>query len=116
MNKNLDINHVLQGGYFNRTLRLWHSTNTKVDASNFIYPLFIHENDEANEDIPSLPNIKRLGINRLQAYLEPIVANGLKTVLLFGVIENGKLKDEHGSYADNENSSVIRSIPKLKSW
>ena len=116
MSKNLNIDHILQGGYFDKTLRLWHSTNTLVNSNNFIYPLFIHENDEACEDIPSLPNVKRLGLNKLKDYLEPIVANGLKTVLLFGVIESNNLKDELGSYADNEKSSVIRAIPLLKTW
>lgn len=116
MSKNFDIDHVLQGGYFHKTLRLWHSTNTTVKASNFILPLFIHENDDASEEIPSLPNVKRLGLNNLKHYLEPIVSNGLKCVLLFGVIEDENLKDEFGSYADNKKSSVIRAIPKLKEW
>ncbi len=116
MNKKLDISHVLQGSYFNKTLRQWHSTNTLVNPSNLIYPLFIHEKDDADEDIPSLPGIKRIGINNLKGYLEPVVANGLTTVLLFGVIENDNLKDEQGSYAENQKSSVIRSIPKLKEW
>lgn len=109
-----DPKHVLQGGYFHKTLRQWHSTNTLVNASNFIYPLFLHENDEAFEEIASLPNIRRIGLNKLKSYLEPIVNDGLKCVLLFGVIENDNLKDELGSYADNKNSSVIRAIPKLR--
>jgi porphobilinogen synthase len=115
-NEKPNLDHVLQGGYFHRTLRQWHSTNTVLNASNFIFPLFVHENDECLEEIPSLPNIKRFGINKLKDYLEPIVQNGLKCVLLFGVIEDEKLKDENGSYADNEKSSVIRAIPLLKKW
>lgn len=116
MNKNLNIDHVLQGGYFHKTLRLWHSTKTFVNSSNFMYPIFIHEKDDACEDIPSLPNVKRLGLNKLKEYLEPIVKNGLKTVLLFGVIESDNLKDEIGSYAENNQSSVVRAIPFLKAW
>lgn len=109
-------NHVLQGGYFHKTLRRWQSTNILVDPSNFIFPLFLHENDDAYEEIPSLPSIYRLGLNKLKNYLEPIVNDGLTCVLLFGVIENDSLKDEFGSYADSENNSVIRAIPKLKEW
>ena len=45
MNDKLEINHVLQGGYFHKTLRQWHSTNTLVNPSSFMFPLFIHEND-----------------------------------------------------------------------
>lgn len=111
-----DLKNVLQSGYFHKTIRQWQSANILVNPSNFIYPLFIHENDDALEEIPSLPNINRLGINKLKEYLEPIVNDGLKCVLLFGVIENENLKDELGSFADNEKSSVIRAIPKLKEW
>ena len=113
---NLNVNHVLQGGYFHKTLRSWHTTNTQVNANNFIFPLFIHENDQAFEDIPTLPGISRIGLNKLKEYLTPIVDDGLKCVLLFGVIENDNLKDERGSYADNEKSAVIRCIPKLREW
>ncbi len=116
MNDKLNIDHVLQGSYFHKTLRQWHSTKTLVNASSFIFPLFIHENDDVVEEIGSLPGIKRLGINHLKEYLEPIVANGLKTVILFGVLENEKLKDSTGSFADNPESSVIRLIPLLKKW
>lgn len=116
MADNYQLKNILQGGYFHKTLRHWHSSNTLVDAANFIYPLFIHENDDASEDIPTLPNVKRLGLNNLKAHLEPVVQDGLKCVLLFGVVEDDKLKDETGSYADNANSAVIRSIPKLKEW
>jgi porphobilinogen synthase len=45
-----------------------------------------------------------------------VIENGLKCVLLFGILENDDLKDDRGSYADNENSSVIRAIRKLRVW
>ena len=118
-NKNassLPLSHVLQGGYFHKTLRQWHSTNTFLNPSNFILPLFIHEQDDADEKIESLPGVHRLGISKIKAYLDPIVLNGLRCVLLFGVIESDSLKNETGSYADNAASSVIRAIPKLRQW
>jgi porphobilinogen synthase len=117
MNQNsLDLSHVLQGGYFHKTLRQWHSANTVITPANFIYPLFITENDDTEEEIKSLPGIKRMGLNRIQSHLEPVIENGLKCVLLFGILENDDLKDDRGSYADNENSSVIRAIRKLRVW
>ena len=60
MKDKLNIDHVLQGSYFHKTLRQWHSTKTLVNASSFIFPLFIHENDDVVEEIGSLPGIKRL--------------------------------------------------------
>lgn len=108
--------HVLQGAYFNQTLRLWHSTATFMHPSNLIFPLFIHENDDADQEIASLPGIKRIGLNKLKDYLKPIVDDGLRCVILFGVIESDSLKDERGSHADSPSSSVIRTIPKLREW
>lgn len=111
-----DMKHVLQSGYFNKTLRQWQSTNCLVNAANFILPLFIHEHDDTTVDIPSMPNVKRFGINRLKEFLEPIVNDGLKCVLLFGVVDNDNVKDEFGSYASSEKSAVVRAIPKLRQW
>jgi porphobilinogen synthase len=113
---NFNPSHVLQSGYFNPTLRHWHTTNTTLTAANLILPIFIHENDNTDEPIPSLPNVSRLGINKLRTLLDPCVANGLACVLLFGVLDNESVKDELGSYADHPDSAVIRAIPKLKQW
>lgn len=111
-----DLKHVLQSSYFNKTLRSWQSSNNMVNAATFIYPIFIHEKDDSIAEIASLPNVNRIGLNRLKDFLEPIVQDGLKCVLLFGVIEDDNLKDEIGSYADNDKSAVIRAIPKLREW
>lgn len=34
-----------------------------------------------------MPGISRFGINQVLQHLEPLVKNGLKSILLFGVIE-----------------------------
>lgn len=67
---------------------------------NSIYTLYtLHrESDNAKEEISSLPNVYRLGVNRVREYLEPIVKLGLKSVLLFGVLnELEKVKEVHTS-------------------
>lgn len=35
-----------------------------------------------------MPGISRFGINALKAHLEPIINNGLQSVLLFGVVSD----------------------------
>lgn len=45
------------------------------------------EKDDAIEEIPSMPGISRLGVNQAIKHLEPLVAKGLKSILVFGVIE-----------------------------
>lgn len=44
------------------------------------------EDDDAIETIDSMPGIKRYGINKLKLHLEELVAKGLSSVLIFGVI------------------------------
>lgn len=44
------------------------------------------DNDDTKEEVSSLPNVYRFGINRLKEFLEPIIQLGLKSVLLFGVL------------------------------
>lgn len=45
------------------------------------------EDDDAIEEIKSMPGISRFGANQVIKHLEPLVKMGLKSVLLFGVIE-----------------------------
>jgi len=45
------------------------------------------EDDDAVQEIASMPGVARYGLNRLKMHLEPLVANGLSSILLFGVID-----------------------------
>lgn len=80
----------------------------------FIFPLFISDIDDEEQEIPSLPNIVRHGVDRLVDYVAPLVAKGLKSVLLFGVILKEGVKDEFGTPADDPNGPVIRAIKLLR--
>ena len=40
---------------------------------------------DAEEDVTSLPGVKRYGIDRVVPAIQPIVNNSLQAVLLFGV-------------------------------
>ena len=79
-----------------------------------IYPLFI--TDQPNEEtlIPSLPNQHRLGLNRLHAYLNPLIAKGLRSVILFGVPTAAGTKDALGTAADDPKGPVISAIKLLR--
>lgn len=60
-----------------------------------------------------MPGISRFGINQMIKHLEPLVKKGLKSVLLFGVIDKTH-KDECGTPADARNNPVIRALPLLR--
>ena len=49
-------------------------------------------NADAIEPISSLPGVARYGINTLEQYIQPLVRNGLHSVLLFGVPSKDAVK------------------------
>ncbi|KAJ6641804.1 Delta-aminolevulinic acid dehydratase, partial [Pseudolycoriella hygida] len=62
-----------------------------------------------------MPGVHRFGCNKLRAFLEPLVNQGLSSVLLFGVVDDDD-KSESGKSADSQDNPVIRVIPLLKNW
>jgi porphobilinogen synthase len=79
-----------------------------------IYPLFISDQPDEETSIPSLPNQKRLGLNRLVPFLEPLIQKGLKSVILFGVPVAPGVKDPQGTAADDSKGPVIQAIKILR--
>ena len=80
-----------------------------------IYPLFISDQDDEETLIPSLPNQYRRGIKTVVAHLEPLVAKGLRSVILFGVPMFPNVKDGLGTAADDPQGPVIQAIRLLRS-
>lgn len=93
---------ILQGGFFNDTLRNWQSRLSKVTPDSLLYPIFISIKENDFEEIGSLPGQYRIGLNRLKDFLLPIVENGLKSVLLFAA---NPIKDDD---IEEENTSIIK--------
>lgn len=78
-------------------------------------PLFITDNPEALDPIPSLPEQYRIGINRLKDFVEPLYKKGLRSVILFGVPLADGVKDPTGSKADDPNGPTILAVKLLRS-
>ena len=79
-----------------------------------IYPLFISDNLQETTTIPSLPNQQRRGLQTLVPYLTPLVAKGLRSVILFGVPLAPHSKDPLGTAADDPKGPVISAIRLLR--
>lgn len=43
------------------------------------------------EEIPSMPGVKRYGVNAMLGFVEPLVVKGLEAVLLFSVTSMDKV-------------------------
>lgn len=110
----MEANHILHSGYFNETLRSWHSTGSIVTISQLIYPVFVTDlvPDESSEEIPNFPDQRRYGVDALIEHLTPLVNKGLRTVLVFGVTSDAN-KNPTGDYASAKESPVRRCLPKL---
>jgi porphobilinogen synthase len=79
-----------------------------------IYPLFISDQPDEETLIPSLPNQHRRGLNKVVAFLEPLVEKGLRSVILFGVPIAPGCKDALGTAADDPDGPVIQAIRLLR--
>uniref|UniRef100_A0A182SJR4 Delta-aminolevulinic acid dehydratase n=1 Tax=Anopheles maculatus TaxID=74869 RepID=A0A182SJR4_9DIPT len=103
----------LHSSIFHPTLRKLQCQDVAIEAHNLMYPVFLVDNDEAEQHIPSMPGVARYGITKLLSHLEPLVAKGLQSILLFGVVDNMQ-KDSIGSGADCATNPVIRALPQLR--
>jgi porphobilinogen synthase len=81
---------LLHGGFHHPVLREW-QTSQHLSRSSLIYPVFVSDQCDVQEEISSMPGQYRYGINRLEAALRPLVEHGLSTILLFGVVSGGKV-------------------------
>jgi len=112
MSSNANIS--LHSGYFHETLRAWQSSGTVVNSNALIYPLFISSKDSDREEVLTLPGQYRIGIHHLVSHVDPLISIGLKTVLLFGVMDD-ELKDSNASKSTSiEENKVISAIKILK--
>ena len=86
-------------------------TNLTVD--DLIQPIFIKENLSGEEEIESMPEIKRYGLDLLNKEIDEIVSLGIKAVAVFPVIDEEK-KDPAGLEAINENNFLTQAIRQIK--
>lgn len=86
---------------------------TQLQASDFIYPLFIVEGEGKKQEIPSMPGVFHYSLDKLQEEIEEVVSLGIQSVIVFGVPDH---KDEIGTQAYHECGIVQQGIRKIKEW
>lgn len=89
----------LHSGYFHPVVRQWQSSiscsageSGPIPTSSLMLPLFIIDDPDGTEPILSMPGVQRMGANAMVKWLEPVVKNGLKSVILFAVTQLEKVK------------------------
>jgi porphobilinogen synthase len=85
---------------------------TKLDLSDFVYPMFVCPGEGVEEPLEGLPGIARRSVDCLCDEAEELAALGIQAVLLFGIPES---KDEAASGAYDDDGIVQRALRGLAS-
>lgn len=84
---------------------------TRLDKSSLIYPLFVKDGKQIQEEIPSMVGQYRYSVDRLPFELERLSKAGISSVMLFGIPDE---KDEAGSQAYQEDGVIQRALIDAK--
>ena len=84
---------------------------TRLDVSNFIYPLFITHGQGIRQPIEPMPGCYHLSLDMLAEEVTEIVGLGIPAVLLFGLPEE---KDPVGSGAYDPEGIIQEAIRVIK--
>jgi porphobilinogen synthase len=86
-------------------------TETKVELSDLIMPLFAIHGSNVKNPIKSMPGNYQLSIDNLVEECKLLVDKGVQSVLLFGIPEH---KDDTGMVGAHEHSIISDSIRAIK--
>ena len=84
---------------------------TRMDKSSLIYPIFVREGENMEEEIPSMEGQFRYSIDRLPYALEGLMKAGVDKVMFFCIPDEN---DEVGSQAYAENGIVQRALREAR--
>jgi porphobilinogen synthase len=84
---------------------------TRLSASDFVYPLFVTHGTNVREEIPSMPGQYRVSVDQAAREADDLRTLGIPAVLLFGLPES---KDALGSGAYAENGIVQAAVRAFK--
>ncbi|WP_305862953.1 porphobilinogen synthase [Helicobacter cholecystus] len=83
---------------------------TRLDIAQFIYPLFVIDQNDCKIPIASMPDVYQMSINYILQECRDLMDLGIYNILLFGIPSH---KDERGSSALGD-SIVARAVKAIK--
>lgn len=84
---------------------------TRLDKSDFIYPVFVAEGENIKTPVDSMPGVYQYSIDRLEEILSEISDSGISGLLIFGIPAH---KDELASSAYDDNGVTQNAIRYIK--
>ncbi len=86
---------------------------TKLSVDDFIYPLFVMEGENHQEEITSMPGCYRRTLDLLLTEIAECYALGIKAIALFPVVPEEK-KDDQGTESYNPQGLAQRAVAAIK--
>jgi porphobilinogen synthase len=84
---------------------------TRLSPEMFVLPLFVCEGEGVRRDVPSMPGVCNLSVDEAVKEAAAAQADGIKSVLLFGIPDD---KDDIGSHAYDPEAPVQSAIRAIK--
>jgi len=84
---------------------------TRLSPDMFVLPLFVCDGEGVRREVPSMPGVFNLSVDEAVAEVEAAGADGVKSVILFGLPES---KDDIGSSAYDPEAPVQTAIRAIK--
>ena len=85
----------------------------QLSANDFIYPVFLLEGKNRQEEVKSMPGVSRVSLDLLLPIAEDCVELGIPVMALFPVISS-ELKTADGKEAFNSNGLIPLAVKELK--
>jgi len=84
---------------------------TRLRREDLIYPMFVAPGQGVRQEVPSMPGVFRLSLEKLVEEAKEVAGLGIPGVLLFGLPQK---KDETGSEAASPKGAVQQAVRRLK--
>ncbi len=85
----------------------------QLSSNDFIYPVFLLEGKNRQEEVKSMPGVSRVSLDLLLPIAEDCVKLGIPVMALFPVISS-ELKTTDGKEAFNPNGLIPEAVKELK--
>jgi porphobilinogen synthase len=85
----------------------------QLSSNDFIYPVFLLEGKNRQEEVKSMPGVSRVSLDLLLPIAEDCVKLGIPVMALFPVISS-ELKTADGKEAFNPNGLIPAAVKELK--
>jgi porphobilinogen synthase len=89
------------------------TTEYRLHASDFIYPIFVCGNQSQACEIDGMPEISRISLDSINYEIETLLNLGISNIMLFPYIPNQD-KDTTGSIALDQNGLIPKTIKIIK--